>query len=272
MKKPPSDSTKTPACDASSSARRVPARQTAKAGGRASKKPVAATPLGAGLDPVARRRAAVILEVLAGERTAAEAAGLLSVSAMHYYLLERRALQGLVAACAPRPKGPAAAPPEQAVSRLRRELDRSRRECLRQAALVRATQRAIGLPAAATAPAREKEAASGKRPRRRRAAVRALRASQALHQNPSGPPAADVVEQCSSEADGLRSYPHGQAGSSDAVSAGRDAAHGGAGTPAQERADDTHGQEAVGDRPRRPSDRVGGGQAADESAAGDIAR
>jgi hypothetical protein len=156
---------------------------------------------------VAQQRAATILEVLAGEQSTRDAARLLGISVMRYYLLERRALQGLTEACAPRPKGPPGPSPEQEVVRLRRELDRSRRDSLRQAALVRATQRAIGFPAASAASAKPKSAAKDKGPdrdrpeppngkcrRRRQATVRALRAAQSLRQNSSVPETPDVVE------------------------------------------------------------------------------
>lgn len=164
-------------------------------------------PLGREALSVAQQRAATILEVLAGEQTTRDAARLLGISVMRYYLLERRALQGLTEACAPRPKGPPGPSPEQEVVRLRRELDRSRRDSLRQAALVRATQRAIGFPATTGASAKEKSTAknnvsardqpdptNGKRRRRRQATVRALRAAQSLRQNSSGPETPDVVE------------------------------------------------------------------------------
>lgn len=156
--------------------------------------------LGRDADPTAQRRAAAILEVLAGEQTAAEAARLLGISVMHYYLLERRALQGLVTACAPRPKGPPGPSPAQELTRVRRELERSRRECLRQAALVRATQRALGFPVAAGTPSKgQPEPASGKRARRRRTTIRALRAAQTLRRNSSGLPQPDVVERSPTE-------------------------------------------------------------------------
>ena len=143
-----------------------------------SKRPSPYSDLGREAPTSAQRRAAAVLEVLAGQQTVAEAASALGISSMHYYLLERHALQGLVAACAPRPKGPPPPRPEQELVRLRRELDRSRRECQRQAALVRATQRALGFPAGtASKPQKSKEppeAAGGKRPPRRRATVRAI--------------------------------------------------------------------------------------------------
>ena len=52
----------------------------------------------------AQRRAAVILEVLAGIRTAQEAARLLKISPNSYYIVERKALSGLVTACEPAPR------------------------------------------------------------------------------------------------------------------------------------------------------------------------
>lgn len=124
----------------------------------------------------AQRCAAVILEVLAGVRTPADAAAGLSVSLPRYYLWEQRALVGLVSACEPRRvgKGPG---PQQRIASLEKEIARLRQDCARQQALVRAAQRTIGLgppppakPAAKTggkAPAAS--AAKAKRKRRRSA-------------------------------------------------------------------------------------------------------
>ena len=140
--------------------------------------------------PQANRRAAAILEVLAGLRTAAEAAAALGISVNHYYLLERKALAGLLSACEPQPKGPRGPGAEQKLAALQRELEECRRECLRQTALVRATQRAVGLPASATARSSRSAAAKGGKKkghsRKRRPAVRALRAANELRQNCSG--------------------------------------------------------------------------------------
>jgi len=92
---------------------------------------------------LAQQRAATILEVLAGEQTVGEAARLLGISVMRYYLLERRALQGRTRVglgpgrgperrrpCAPRPPGNlqhAARPglPHAAAHRSRREAQAS---------------------------------------------------------------------------------------------------------------------------------------------------
>lgn len=132
----------------------------------------------------AQRRAAVILEVLAGVRNAPQGAAALKISVNHYYLLERQALRGLVAACEPRPKGQRVDPQRQ-LRALEQALERSRRECQRQAALVRATQRAVGLPA--TPPPADPTPAKGRQgkraksgPRRRGTSIRALRMARRL--------------------------------------------------------------------------------------------
>lgn len=143
----------------------------------------------------ANRRAAAILEVLAGERSPGEAAEALEVSLPYFYLLERKALEGLVRACEVQPKGP---PPPSAAEKLllvEQQLAASQRECQRLAALVRVTQRAVGLASgAAPKPSKSNGAAAGKasgkpsgkssgKRARRRPAVRALRAAQTARKN-----------------------------------------------------------------------------------------
>lgn len=122
----------------------------------------------------ARRRAAAILEVLAGVRTPSEAATALGVSRPHYYLLEARAVAGLVAACEVRRDGPRPNAAAEA-ARLRQEVAHLTREVQRQQALARAAQRAVGL-AAAAAP----ETAKPGRRTARKPVARALRAAAQL--------------------------------------------------------------------------------------------
>jgi hypothetical protein len=134
----------------------------------------------------ARRVAAAVLEVLAGARTPAEAAAALAVSLPRYYQIETRALQGLVSACEPKPRGRQPSPTHDLVV-LRQENERLRREAGRQQALVRAAQRSVGLPAP-PAPVRPK----GKKPRRRRLArglAAAARLQSANGDNGLSPPA-----------------------------------------------------------------------------------
>src|SRR5438552_11350588 len=92
----------------------------------------------------AQRWAAVILEVLAGERTPAQAAAALSVSLPRYYQVETRGLRGLVAGCEARPRGPGRNL-DRELAALRRQHERLQRELQRQQTLVRMAQRTIGL-------------------------------------------------------------------------------------------------------------------------------
>src|SRR5438874_9922517 len=96
--------------------------------------------LGQDADRAGRRVAAAVLEVLAGARTPTEAATALAVSVPRYYQLESQALQGLLAACRPRPKGRVQSPDKELVA-LRRDQQRLQREVSRQQALLRAAQR-----------------------------------------------------------------------------------------------------------------------------------
>jgi hypothetical protein len=123
----------------------------------------------------AKRLAAVILEVLAGVRPPSQAAEALQVSLPRYYQVETRALQGLLAACEPRPKG---RQPElaQELATLQQHNARWQREVVRQQALVRLAQRAVGVPPAATPGAK----AAGKKRRQRKA--RALTVAARLRQ------------------------------------------------------------------------------------------
>src|ERR1700736_3668734 len=130
----------------------------------------------------AKQRAAAILEVLAGGRTPAEAAGALAVSLSRYYLLETRALQGLLAACEPAPRGPGP-DDRRALAALRAECDRWKRECARQQALVRAAQRTIGLAAPAV------PAKGGRKRKAKKPVARALQAAARLQQEPAAAPA-----------------------------------------------------------------------------------
>src|SRR5579859_4197362 len=141
-----------------------------------SKSSAAAKPmvnLGEGASAIAKRLATAILEVLAGLRTPTAAAQALGVSLPRYYLLEVRALHGMLVACEPRPLGktPTA---ESALAALKRECEQLRRDCARQQALVRAAQRTMGWTPVAAAPA--KPAKHGGKRRVRRPMARALRA------------------------------------------------------------------------------------------------
>jgi hypothetical protein len=126
----------------------------------------------------AQRLAATILEVLAGMRSPPEASQVLAISLPRYYQLEARALEGLVAALAPRPMGKQPSL-ENRVKLLEKQLAAAHRQCARQEALVRVTQRTLGLamatPAKTTAPERDPRGRKKRCP-----AVRALKAARSL--------------------------------------------------------------------------------------------
>jgi hypothetical protein len=134
----------------------------------------------------ARRQAAAILEVLAGVRTPTEVAGQLAISLTRYYIIESRALQGLVDACEPRPRGRVRTPASE-LAALRRECEQLRRQAARQQALLRVTERTMGLTSsAAPTSAKSENKSRKKRPRKPRA--RALLAAAVLQE--AAPPAA----------------------------------------------------------------------------------
>lgn len=122
----------------------------------------------------ARKTAAAVLEVLGGVRTPMQAAEALGVSLPRYYLLESRALQGLLDACEPRPAGPPVRPEKQ-LEKLRKETEKLKHESARYQALARATQRTVGLQ-----PPKKGKKAGGRKKRRRKPTVRALKAAEGL--------------------------------------------------------------------------------------------
>jgi len=185
----------------------------------------------AGMRPIpvsrdAQRVAAAILEVLAGVRTPTEAAAALSLSLPRYYLWEQRALEGLVRACEPRLKGKAAGERHQ-MAVLEKEVGRLRLDCARQQALVRASQRTIGLAASMPPPTKPpakpgskaavKTSDGGKTKRKRRPVARALKAVAAL-QAPAGEETAAASPAVSSAAEVVqRSVPSSSLATAEAV-------------------------------------------------------
>jgi hypothetical protein len=140
--------------------------------------------------------AAVILENWAGVRAPVQAASALGVSLPRYYQLEQRAVGALVAACEPRPRGPGPNPDRQ-LRALERQLATSRRDCARLQALLRTSQRTIGLPAAEP-PAKP---VAGKR-RPKRPSVRALKLAETLKADSPGAAASEGVEPAADAAAG----------------------------------------------------------------------
>jgi hypothetical protein len=144
----------------------------------------------------AQRLTATILEVLAGMRSPPEASQALAISLPRYYQLEARALAGLVAALAPRPLGKQISL-ENRVKLLEKQLAAAHRQCARQEALVRVTQRTLGLSIARPAkPTTVERDPLGRK--KRRPTVRALKASRALHAQAAAPDVAATAGQADS--------------------------------------------------------------------------
>ena len=122
-----------------------------------------------------RRRAAAVLEVLGGAKSPAEAADGLGIALPSYYLLEARALEGLVSAGVPSPRGRSAGGDGKPFPALKRVNERLRQDLTRTQALTRAVQRAVGMQTKA-----EATTAISPARRRRRATARALRAAREL--------------------------------------------------------------------------------------------
>lgn len=133
--------------------------------------------------------AAAILEVLAGGLTPTDAAGALGVSVQRYYILESRALEGMVTGCEPRSKGRGRSP-DRELATLARDHERTKRDLARAQALARAAQRAVGL--SLLQGQKKPEGKPGKR--RRRPVVRALRAAERMKFSGPQPEAADKSE------------------------------------------------------------------------------
>ena len=130
----------------------------------------------------AKRHTAVMLEVLAGLRGPTEGAEAMGVSISRYYQLETRALQGMIAALEPRPKGRQKSVVQERDG-LADEKRRLEREVARLQALLRAAERTVGIT---PVPAKKKAGklrgkGQGKRVRHS-TVVRARKAIDALRQ------------------------------------------------------------------------------------------
>jgi hypothetical protein len=159
----------------------VPRGSAAAARGPKRKRPGAPQLGTQGASAEARRQAAAILEVLAGVRTPAEAAQQLAISLTRYYIIESRALHGLLTACEARPRGKVRSPASE-LAALRREGEQLRRQVARQQALLRVTERTIGLAAAPAASSAKVDQKSAKKRRRRKPKARALQAAAVLRE------------------------------------------------------------------------------------------
>lgn len=140
--------------------------------------------------PEARRQAALILEVLGGLRGPGDAAKAMGVALPRYYVLETRALQALIKAMEPLPRGPGRNPDAE-IAALQTALARQKQELVRSQSLQRAMRSAIGITVAQP---KDAKAEPGKR-KPKRPSVRALKAVKVLRAGLEDAPQAIVPAQ-----------------------------------------------------------------------------
>ena len=128
----------------------------------------------------ARRKAAVVLEILSGSLNVRQGAEALDMSEVAYYHLEGRALRGLVSACEPVGRGPGPDHEKQLLEK-EKECIRLRQDILRYQALARAAQKAVGAGVVRTVDKGAGKPGSGKR-KPRRPMARGLRAAMLLRE------------------------------------------------------------------------------------------
>ena len=142
--------------------------------------------------PEARRQAALILEVLGGLRGPGDAAKAMGVALPRYYVLETRALQALIKAMEPLPRGPGRNPDAE-IAALQTALARQKQELVRSQSLQRAMRSAIGISLAQ--PKDAKPEPNGKQRKPKRPSVRALKAVKVLRAGLEDAPQAIVPAQ-----------------------------------------------------------------------------
>lgn len=139
------------------------------------------------VSPEAKRRTAVLLEVLAGLRTPQQGAEVLGMSLPGFYQLEDRATLQLQLGCEPKPRGRQATGESKAAA-LVKEVERLKRDVGRYQALLRLTQRTVGVPPAAPAKA-------AGRKRNRKPVVRAMRRAERLRAEAEEPAGAEPASE-----------------------------------------------------------------------------
>lgn len=112
----------------------------------------------------ARRLAALLLEAWSGVRSTQSASDAMGVAVTRFYQLEARALQVLVSAMEPRPRGRQRTAASE-VAKLKADKQRLLRDVERFQSLYRTAQRALGIAVAKPGAKEDTVAAGGKRKR-----------------------------------------------------------------------------------------------------------
>jgi len=142
----------------------------------------------------ARKKAALILEVLAGVKRPSDASQVLGATLQAYYAWEAKALQAFVKALEPHGRGPRRRP-DTVIAELAREKKRLEQELARKGSFIRMAERAMGFgPLGRPKPDLQKNGRRKRRPDVRAVrAVALLRKPAVVTETPSpGGPAAET--------------------------------------------------------------------------------
>jgi hypothetical protein len=154
----------------------------------------------------ARRQAALLLEVWCGVRTTQAASDAMGVAVTRFYQLEARALQMVVSAMEPRPRGRQKTA-ESEVAKLKAEAVRLRRDVERFQSLYRTSQRALGV---AVAKAPEKSENPGPGSKRKRGPRKRARGQAVAKVLLGDAPADGAIREADNGATEQRSEPRGR--------------------------------------------------------------
>lgn len=157
----------------------------------------------------ARRMTALLLEAWSGVRSTQAASEAMGVALPRFYQLEARALQLIVSAMEPRPRGRQRTV-ESELSRLRLQQQRLMRDAERYQALYRTAQRALGVVVARPAEKAENPAPGGKRKRGPRTKARGQTVAAVLLGNAPPAGAREASDGATEQGPGPRGQPAGQ--------------------------------------------------------------
>ena len=171
----------------------------------------------------ARRVVALLLEAWSGVRTTMAASEAMGVTLPRFYQLEARALQVLVMAMEPRPRGrPRTA--EDALGKLQAERQRLLRDVERYQSLYRTAQRALGVAVARPPEKANNPGSGGKRRRGPRKRARGQAVAAVLLGNAASGGTRGVIDGATEQGPGTRGLTAGR--SAEQAAGVRDPEHG----------------------------------------------
>jgi hypothetical protein len=129
---------------------------------------------------IARKTAALVLQVWCGELHPSEAAAALEIGVPRYYQIEKKAYKGVIAACEPQEKKGRQKSEVKIIAELKTENAVLQRDLKRAQALARLSQKAGGV---ATVVAQAKKRTDKKGRKRRRPVNRALKVAKNLQKD-----------------------------------------------------------------------------------------